>query len=328
MSLPPIPHTTAFQDSKTGRISQPWLQWLEFLRQEATARNEQGTLAHTDLTGVTADQHHDEVHTHASSTAISHLDLSTVTTDQHHAKSHIHDGTDDSGLVNYFGSVVPETSYSQASANGVLGTISRSDHTHGTPAASGTQALASFRQIAGSTWADRWYVTAENGPRVASPAVVANFNANILFAVPFLSGQNTAVSGLGLYHDSVANDLYHVGIYTNTSNSYLYPNALIVDVLVNPTTQGFFSTSTSATIPANSLLWSVFVGDSAAQLTVIPTASSYIFLGRSSSEMLSGGLSNLITVAFTYAALPSTFPAGAAISTTGNIPGIAIRYSA
>jgi hypothetical protein len=326
MSLPPIPHTTVFQDSKTGRISQPWLQWLEFLRQEATARNEQGTLAHTDLTGVTADQHHDEVHTHTSSTAISHLDLSTVTTDQHHAKSHIHDGADGSGLVNYFGSVVSETSYGQASVDGVLGTISRSDHTHGTPAASGTQALASFRQIAGSTWSDRWYLAPEHVS--GASATTANHAANVLFAVPFLSGQNTAISGLGLYHDTVANDLYHVGIYTNTSNSYLYPDALIVDVLVNPTGAGFFSTSTTATIPANSLLWAVFVGDSAALLSVIATASAYKFLGRSSSQILSSSVSSLITVAFTYAALPSTFPAGAAISTSGTLPCIALRYSA
>lgn len=47
-----------------------------------------GTVAHSDTTGRTTDDHHDEAHTLASHTTKDHSELTSVTSDQHHAKLH------------------------------------------------------------------------------------------------------------------------------------------------------------------------------------------------------------------------------------------------
>src|SRR3990167_9346068 len=96
MALPPVPYQTDFQDKKMGRITQPWLQWLEQLRNTLNRLVEgQGTTLHEALTDVTSDQHHAEAHTHET------------------------------------GTVTEEVTYGQAPSEGVLSTVSRSDHTHG-----------------------------------------------------------------------------------------------------------------------------------------------------------------------------------------------------
>jgi len=65
MALPPVPYQTDFQDKKVGRITQPWLQWLEQLRSTLNRLVEgQGTLLHDELTDVSSDQHHGKSHVH------------------------------------------------------------------------------------------------------------------------------------------------------------------------------------------------------------------------------------------------------------------------
>jgi hypothetical protein len=103
MSLPPVPYQTDFQDKTTTRITQPWLQWLEQLRSTLNRLTTgQGTLLHDELTDVSTDQHHAEVHTHLNgdSGAVSHVELTNVTINQHHDKSHVH-LNDGSGTVDY-----------------------------------------------------------------------------------------------------------------------------------------------------------------------------------------------------------------------------------
>jgi hypothetical protein len=58
-----------------------------------------GSLSHASLTSVTADQHHAQSHTLVSHSTRPHSDLTGVTADQHHAQSHAHTGADGSGTV-------------------------------------------------------------------------------------------------------------------------------------------------------------------------------------------------------------------------------------
>lgn len=60
-----------------------------------------GASSHSELTGVTSDQHHTESHTLASHSSKAHSDLTGIGTDDHHAKLHGHDGADGSGTVSY-----------------------------------------------------------------------------------------------------------------------------------------------------------------------------------------------------------------------------------
>jgi hypothetical protein len=313
MSLPPVPHTTAFQDSKTGKISQPWLQWLELLRQEAITTSDQGTVSHSDLTGVTADQHHAEVHTHASSTAISHLDLSVVTANQHHAQSHIHDGVDGSGLVEYFGSVVSETSYGQAASNGALGTISRSDHTHGTPVASGVTEVvrAQYRQKEGLTWSTRWYVPYQRTHDISG----VSFVLNRLYAIPFNSGNIATITGIGLFKQDAVNSNYRIGIYNNIANNDLYPSSLVGQVELTPgASSGFKSTVASLSLTANTLYWIVGCASSTSSLGGCGIGNTDFgqFAGYDPSD-ISLRPAGYVRAVFTYASLPDPFPAGGII---------------
>jgi len=98
MALPPVPYQTDFQDQKAGRITQPWLQWLEQLRNTLNRLAEgRGTTLHEALTDVTSDQHHAEIHTHVLS----------------------------------FGAVTDLTDYNLTTDDGSSTTLSRSDHSHG-----------------------------------------------------------------------------------------------------------------------------------------------------------------------------------------------------
>jgi hypothetical protein len=328
MALPPVPHNTPFQVKDTVRIAQPWLQWLEILRQEVSRHNEVEALAHGDLTGVSADQHHAEVHTHTSGDGggISHSDLDAVVADQHHAQSHTHNGTDSSGLINYFGSVVSETSYGLSSADGVLGTMSRSDHTHGTPVSTTTaHALASFRQIAGGVWGDAWYLA---GTVIPSKALFSA-TLGVLYAVPFLSGRNTAFTGFAMRTSSTTvGTKFRMGIYTNTADTNLYPAALVKDsgeltVSAAETTSLFAAVS----LTSDQLYWAVLLSDTTTGFGGNALAGSNNFIGDALGSLGSNRAAH-ISVANAYGALPSTFPSGAISPTAGSIPGIAIRFSA
>src|SRR5689334_15086418 len=59
---------------------------------------------HSQLTGVTVDQHHAKSHAHDGadgSGAVDHDDVTNVSADQHHDQAHAHDGDDDSGTVDH-----------------------------------------------------------------------------------------------------------------------------------------------------------------------------------------------------------------------------------
>jgi hypothetical protein len=325
MPLPPVPHNTDFQVKDTTRIAQPWLQWLELLRREVIVLGESGTIAHADLTGVTPDQHHAEAHTHEGASSVSHDDLEDVSSDQHHVQAHQHNGTDDSGLVDHFGTVVATTSSGLSPYNGLSDRISRSDHSHGTPAGGGAQGLASFRQIVGSPFGDRWYAAGEIG----QTNTTAVFTQNILYAVPFLSGQNTQINGIGYRNEDVTASNVRLGIYTITSLTNFYPNTLVAASAVIPTgsAAGFKSDTTFvANLQSNSLYWAVAVCSATLnQWRVSVRADTYGVLGHPVSAV---AVDNHITVAFTYAALPSTFPSGAAATAVGNDPLVFLRFSA
>ncbi|RLB44771.1 MAG: hypothetical protein DRH30_00515 [Deltaproteobacteria bacterium] len=87
---------------------------------------------HDELSGVSVDDHHSQVHDHSAGGddggLVSHDVLSDVSSDDHHAKSHGHDGADGSGTIQtwedlrplYNGSTVENTEQSIAESGGVV----------------------------------------------------------------------------------------------------------------------------------------------------------------------------------------------------------------
>jgi len=123
-NLPPVPHNTDFQDKKSGRITQPWLQWLELLRGILnSASSGLGSILHNDLLGVTPDQHHDREHEHTESDGsgrVSYLSLLDVPigVEVHSNTSHVTTG--------FPGESVPGDGPNQGSSL----SVARLDHQH------------------------------------------------------------------------------------------------------------------------------------------------------------------------------------------------------
>jgi hypothetical protein len=193
-------------------------------------------------------------------------------------------------------------------------------------AAGGSQGLASFRQTVGLTWGDRWYAAGELG----QTSTTGVFTQNILFAVPFLSGNNIAINGVGYNNDDLTASNVRIGIYNNMAATDLYPSSLVAASAVIPTgsAAGFKSdTALIANLESDSLYWAAMVCSvTLNQMRVMPLINGYGFLGRPSPP--GATRNNHISVAFTYAALPSTFPAGATNGSGAVTPLIFTRFSA
>jgi hypothetical protein len=83
---------------------------------------------HTNITGVTSDQHHPKSHAHDGvdgSGTVAHSATTGRTTDDHHAKSHAHDGVDGSGTVAHGNLTGVSANQHHNQAHAVTGT----DHT-------------------------------------------------------------------------------------------------------------------------------------------------------------------------------------------------------
>jgi len=130
--LPPVPHNTDFQEKGSQRISQPWLQWLEMLRQLIA---EGGSLSHNDLTDVTPDQHHPQEHEHDGtdgSGTVSYNDLTDIG-----ILDHDHDGDPTQQLVQVNTHNDADTDLSVISIHHTLGQgnnqAAAGNHDHGPP---------------------------------------------------------------------------------------------------------------------------------------------------------------------------------------------------
>jgi hypothetical protein len=115
----------------------------------------------------------------------------------------------------------------------------------------------------------------------------------------------------------------HFGIFADSG--VVYPSSLLLD-------SGEFDTGTTGVKTATinltlnpGLYWAVIVGNAAPTLRALATGGAAAILGLDSGLGTASGLG--YTVAFTYAALPATFPAGATVL-TGTVPAIFVRLSA
>jgi len=138
-------------------------------------------------------------------------------------------------------------------------------------------------------------------------------NVDTLYAIPFIieSPATMDTIGFNITTPSVLG-VMRVGIYSNVSDSLLYPNALVKDFGVYDTTASNFNPVTAGSFVLQpGLYWLVMLpGTSAPTVAALPTYESMQILGSSASL----GIQDLLTKAFSYAALPNPFPASAAYS--------------
>lgn len=177
---------------------------------------------------------------------------------------------------------------------------------------------------AGTTDWEAWYACGPAANFTPNAGVTA---INTLFAVPFFPRRAGSIDRLAFEVTTAIAGNARAGIYAPKGNTNLYPGALIVDGgEISISTNGV-KAATINTLLSEFLCWAVYVesGDAAirrAALTDLPPV-----LGMPST-LGAAVPRNSLSVAFTYAALPSTFPTGAVQVAISNVPLISVRYSA
>ena len=168
---------------------------------------------------------------------------------------------------------------------------------------------------------------------IHSPGTVRTTNTTgaatlgTLFATPFLSGRGGVIDTI--YFEvttGVATAVGRCGIYTSTSDTNLYPDALVVDSgEFDCSTATVKSASISVRLDPNKVYWFVTnFGTAAPTIRLSGSPACGPILGDAST--IGSTTRTGITVASSYAALPSTFP-GSAAFTTSAMPLICVRYS-
>jgi hypothetical protein len=162
------------------------------------------------------------------------------------------------------------------------------------------------------------------GGHPASPALTtAAPTANVLRAVPIWTGNKITLDRIGINVTTLTAGNQRLGIYNDNANGY--PGTLVADLgTVDTGTTGVKEITISQILNANTLYWLALVGNAAPTIRAIAGTAMFPILGLDSG--LGTALGVGWTVAFTYAALPSTFTAGgSALTTADTIPAIAVR---
>lgn len=191
--------------------------------------------------------------------------------------------------------------------------------------------FASFAHISGGAglaahWNVAAMVTGNGLTTYYSPA------ANTFYAVPFIAPKRGGSIEALAYDSNVATGNSRIAVYTNTSPAVLYPDELLGESGSKANTAASTIVSTTGLslgpLTPGELYWLAYVNDNVA-------ASVRKLDPGACSGMLGAPLAQISTppgikVAFTYAAPPSTFPAGGTYINTSSdfAPALGYRVSA
>lgn len=182
----------------------------------------------------------------------------------------------------------------------------------------------SYRRVGASP--NRWYPAGmANGSALGgSTAVVTNF----MYAAPFIATKPTTINAMGMgVITGVTSALLRIGIYRDDGN--LYPSTRIAEVAeLDAATSSTFPSTTASPLPITltpGIYWFAVACSLAPTIRWVEAAGAYPLLGvTNTSATTTPGIG--WSVAFTYAALPSTFTAGGSLATT-RIPAIYARLT-
>lgn len=188
-----------------------------------------------------------------------------------------------------------------------------------------TKELTYFKQI-GTTPIESWYVAGQvNGLAMTTGALTVNR----LYAMPFYSPRGGTLDRIGIQVTTLgASGAARLGIYSATSDTNLYPSTLVLDAgTISTATTGMKTLTISQALSANTLYWLVLVcGTAACTIRSLAVGGVWPIFGATNALATASGVG--LYVAFTYAALPATFPASATLLSAVPIPAIGVRFSA
>ncbi len=200
----------------------------------------------------------------------------------------------------------------------------RGDKSWAAPAGGATDKDWSYFRNVGVTPFESWYVAAQIS--VVS-VTVATPTANNMRAVPFMSGRGGTLDRIGIEVTTAVAGNIRIGIYDNTSDTYLYPKNLLVDSgSLNTSTTGMKTAIINLALNPNSLYWFVILNDAAPSIRYLTGGGCAILLGV--GPVIGATMSGFLTVSQVFGALPATFTTGGGPTATSSAPAISCRYSA
>lgn len=188
---------------------------------------------------------------------------------------------------------------------------------------------SSFSAFSVSNSLNYYHYLSELKPWAPSTTNVS-WTSNTFVATPFLVTYPMTLRLIGLNAvNGVASTRARIGIYGSTSVSNFYPNALIVESgELNTSSSGDKTAAVDVALPVGTYWAAVLVnGD-----TTIPHIRALnTSFGQNNPLLgaanLGNAIRNVITVSNDYGALPSTFPAGAALGgSTVSTPAIGAKF--
>lgn len=191
----------------------------------------------------------------------------------------------------------------------------------------GVASLLTFAHVSGGSGLAANYVAGlTNGTALGTLAM----GANVLYAAPFVAPPRAALlDRVGVYVTTgVAATSVRLGIYDATSETNLYPSALLWDsgVLSTVTTNAIASGNPSLALVPGRLYWAVLNSSGAPTLRSVAVGGAAPIFGF--PDAISGTAAQIcLSGSRAYAALPSTFTASIAAGTAG-FPAVFLRFSA
>lgn len=173
---------------------------------------------------------------------------------------------------------------------------------------------------ASTTQVERWYTAPVTGTALTTGAPTAN----TLRAIPFPLSETVVLDRIAINVTTLLAGQARLGIYEDNGN--MYPGARVLDAgTVDSGSAGVKAITINQTLQGGKLYWLVIVGNAAPTIRTFAVASMLPLLGFDNTLGTAPGL--FYSVAYTYAALPATFPTGAAVGTAVPIPAIFVRIS-
>ena len=171
-----------------------------------------------------------------------------------------------------------------------------------------------------------WYYANQSGVNALQIDVVV---ANVLRAMPFVApARGGTLDRIAFSVTTLSSGNARIGLYTNTSDSDLYPATLLADSgSISTGTAGVKSASITQALTPGRMYWLAFVSDTTPSIRKLNGASTGNLMGNPPSFAVNPNVG--LTVNFTYASLPGTFPAGAVPfnSTSAPVPALGYRFS-
>ncbi len=155
----------------------------------------------------------------------------------------------------------------------------------------------------------------------ATPGSSASCNANTMYGIPFMIPLGGVIDDIRMYVIGAGAGNCRVGIYTATSDTNLYPGALVSDCGTFAVNAGGVKNigGLSVTIVAGKLHWFALNQDASWTCQGFAGADSTTILGYDNTAASQGY--NSCSVALAYAAMPAAFTAAGAL-VTGNVRGV------